>query len=240
MLIQHIPVLQIGNIFRSYIINPAIISKITKWTLLSVIFPHGMTDIIHAKKYDNIPALLKINTIITSSCLLLHHVFKQEHLVHSLFMIASMIHFRNDMPLITIKNIDPKWIQLLFSIGLTNSFGIIPTECFIAFMTCVHTMNHYKMSWSFVKYYKIESFGYILGLGILLNKLSPDKMLFSKSMIVESTPLSVFVKSVVIGHIIYQELHVFSESKKVLSYCRKILENIWFLWVITKIKLISR
>lgn len=77
---------------------------------------------------------------------------------------------------------------------------------------------------------KIKSISYILGMGILLNKLSPINMILSKQMIIESTPISVFVKSVVISHIIYQETHVFSESKKALSYCIKILENVFCLW----------
>ena len=206
--------------------------------LIGFVFPHGITDLFHAQSQQKIPQLLKINITTIVSCFYAYYL-KQESIIQFAFLLSSIIHFRNDMPLITIKNIDPKWTQLLFSIVLTSSFGIIPTECFIAFMACIHTPNHYKISWSFLKENKIESVGYILGLGILLNKLSPDKMIFSKSMIAESTPLSVFVKSVVIGHIIYQEMHVFSESKKVLSYCRKILENIWFLWVITKIESLS-
>ena len=229
MLIKHIPVLQIGNILSSYVLNNEIINKITKWTLYGIIFPHGITDIIHANKYDKIQALIKINTILSISCVLFNYAFKQEKIVHRIFLIASMIHFRNDMPIIIIKNINPKCIQLLFSIGLTSSFGIIPIECFIAYMACIHTPNHYKISWSFMKENKIKSISYILGMGILLNKLSPINMILSKPMIIESTPISVLVKSAVISHIIYQETHVFPEFKKTLSYCIKILENVFCL-----------
>lgn len=248
MFIKHIP---IRNMLCSYIqpslalftnnisriIEPTIINKITKWTLLGVIFPHGITDLIHATKYKNAPILLKINTITTLTCLFIHYGLKQEQTVNSLFIIASIIHFRNDMPTITIKNIDSKWIQLLFSFGLTSSFWFVPFEYFVAYMTCIHTPNHYKISWEFMKENKIESFGYILGLGILLNKLSSGGMLISKTMILEQSAIHILIKSIVVSHIIYQETHVFSELKQAFSYCRKIVGNVLFLLAITNLDL---
>lgn len=213
-------------------LSPSLVSmslvQIKKNILLGIVFPHGITDLVHAHKQKQIPQLLKLNAITLFSCFFMRCA-KQESIIQTIFFLLSIIHFRNDMPKITIKDIDPQLTQIWLSTIINIGFAFIPIEIFIIYITFIHTVNHYKMSWSFLKDSK-HSLIFISGLGLILNHLQINKNLeLSKSFITESTPMSICIKSVVISHIIYQEFYVFQETKRVLSQCKKMLENLLFL-----------
>lgn len=202
--------------------------QIKKSVLLGFVLPHGFTDLVHAYTQKQIPDLLKINALTLFSCFFTYSV-KQESIIQTIFFLSSIVHFRNDMPEITIKNINPRIIQLCLSAIINIGFIFVPIEVFIIYITFIHTVNHYKISWPFLKHSKI-SLVFISGLGFILNFLQINNQFeLSKSLVIESSPISVFMKSIVISHIIYQEFYIFEESKKVLSLCKKMLENILFL-----------
>jgi len=175
--------------------------------VLGFISPHGITDYIHAKKHGLKKELYQINIFTVGSTLLIEH-FHHEDVITFAFLLASIIHFRNDMPYIELKKINPKLLQLFFSFCMIESFYFLPVSFFVAYMLLIHTPNHYKMSWEYTKYHLQESILLIVGLGIMLLQL--NNPLFSDV----SVDLNV-VEAFVIGHIIYQEVYVFHEWKQI-------------------------
>ena len=180
-------------------------TALKKGILLGVVFPHGITDLFHAQAINKIPELLKINAATLFSCFFMYYA-KQESIIQIIFILSSIVHFRNDMPLIPIKNIDPKCTQIILSTVINGSFVFIPIEYFIAYMAFVHTPNHYKMAWH---YLKKSSLVVILGIGYLLNKFPLE---FTKNAMIESNHISIIAKAIVISHIIYQESFVFGSK----------------------------
>jgi hypothetical protein len=176
--------------------------------VLGFISPHGITDYIHAKKHGLKKELYQINIFTVGSTLLIEY-FHNEDVITFAFLLASIIHFRNDMPYIELKKIHPKVLQLFFSFCMIESFFFLPVSFFVAYMLLIHTPNHYKMSWEYTKYHLQESILLIVGLGILLLQL--DNPLFSGI----SIDLNV-VEAFVIGHIIYQEAYVFPECNQII------------------------
>lgn len=174
------------------------INTLKKGILLGVVFPHGITDLFHAQSRNKIPELLKINAATIFSCFFMYYA-KQESIIQIIFLLSSIVHFRNDMPLIPIKNIDPKYTQIILSIITNGSFVFIPIEYFIAYMAFIHTPNHYKMAWHFLKK---SSLVVILGLGYLLNQFPLE---FTKTTMIDTNRIAIIAKALVISHVIYQE-----------------------------------
>ena len=173
-------------------------NTLKKCILLGVVFPHGITDLFHAQSINKIPELLKINAATMFSCFFMYYA-KQESIIQIIFFLSSIIHFRNDMPLIPIINIHPKCSQLLLSTVTNGSFVFIPIEYFIAYMAFVHTPNHYKTAWRFLKK---SSLAVILGIGYLLNKFPLE---ITKSTMIDTNHIAIIAKALVISHVIYQE-----------------------------------
>jgi hypothetical protein len=229
MLLQNIPVLFSQSALSGSILSTIPLQSIKQSILIGFVFPHGVTDLFHAQLQKKMPELLKINITTIVSCFCAYFL-KQEYIIQTIFLLSSIAHFRNDMPLITIKKIDPKIIQIVLSTIVNISFSFVPIDFFIIYMTCIHTPNHYKISWSFLKESRFSLVS-IIGLGFFLTRIPKQYIEISKSMIVEMTPMTVAVKSIIISHIIYQETNIFDKNN-IYSYIKKILENIFFLSMI--------
>ena len=181
--------------------------------MTGIVSPHGMTDYIHAKKFGFLPELYKINLSIISSGYFFN-VLHMQPLIHLFFLVSSAVHFRNDMPTIRIKTIHPKLLQLVFSSAFVGSLHFIPFEYFIIYMLCVHTPNHYFMAWNYIKDNLEETVGLVIGLGFLLSQIN----------YVENIPSDflTFLQTLVISHIVYQEIYVFPEYKEIVERYKKI------------------
>ena len=169
-----------------------------------IIAPHGMTDYIHAKKFGYLEELYKINLSMITGCLLLNRC-NVYHITHTCFLFASVIHFRNDMPLILNK----KSLQLVFSTIFVGSFHFVPSEYLVLYMVFVHVPNHYRLAWNYVKDNLEETIFLIVGIGAILSKINK----------IDNVALDViaFVQTLVISHIIYQEKYVFPEYKNLVE-----------------------
>lgn len=180
--------------------------------MTGIVSPHGMTDYIHAKKFGFLPELYKINLSIISGGYFLN-VLHMQPLIHLLFLVSSAVHFRNDMPTIRIKTVHPKLLQLFFSSAFVGSLHFIPFEYFVIYMLCVHTPNHYAMAWNYIKDNLEETFGLVIGLGFLLSQINYVQNIPSDFLI--------FLQTLVISHIVYQEVYVFSDYKEIVERYKK-------------------
>lgn len=183
---------------------------IMKNIIVGFISPHGMTDYIHAKKYGYLTQLYQIN-INTMAAGGLCHFIHADSIVHGAFLISSVIHFRNDMPLIYYKNINGKQMQLLMSTMLVTTMHNFPPEYFLLYLSCIHTPNHYRLAWDYIKDNLKETLLLVLGTGFLLTQINYSGTLEMNSL----DPLLItLVQTLVISHIIYQERFVFAEFTK--------------------------
>ena len=169
-----------------------------------IIAPHGMTDYIHAKKFGYLEELYKINLSMIASGLLLNRC-NMYYIIQTCFLLASVIHFRNDMPLI----LNNKKLQVVFSTIFVGSMHFIPSEYFVLYMLFVHVPNHYRLAWNYVKDNLEETIFLIISIGAILSKINKIDNF--------SLDLLTCVHTLVISHIIYQEKYVFPEYKKLVE-----------------------
>jgi hypothetical protein len=169
-----------------------------------IIAPHGMTDYIHAKKFGYLEELYKINLSMITGCLLLNRC-NIYHITQTCFLFASVIHFRNDMPLILNK----KALQLAFSAIFVGSLHFLPSEYLVLYMIFVHVPNHYRLAWNYVKDNLEETIFLIVSIGAILSKINRIDNV--------AQDVLAFVQTVVISHIIYQEKYVFPEYTKLVE-----------------------
>tara|TARA_B100000902_G_C26910882_1_gene716794 strand:+ start:75 stop:644 length:570 start_codon:yes stop_codon:yes gene_type:complete len=188
------------------IVDKTILSK----AMSAIVSPHGITDYIHAKKYGYLQELYKINLVTVTSGTIIGY-FHYDAVLNIIFLFSSIIHFRNDMPELNILRIDKKMIQIILSTLFVLSLHVIPVEYFAAYMVFIHTPNHYKMGWFYIKENVKETLVLVLGLGIILSNIDDIDFL--------SFPVIHFIQSVVISHIIYEESFVFENfDKKFLNF----------------------
>lgn len=211
--LQHL--LYIYNMLLPSNISPIIHHTLIKCTPTWVIAPHGITDYIHAKKYELLPALYKINLAAVAATLLAH-MSHCDNLIHYAFMGSAVIHFRNDMPNIGLKNKEKLGFQLLCSTGLVFIGPIIKWNIFLYYMLFIHVPNHYKMSYDYVKDHMKETVSLVIGFAILLNSISYNPL--------ESVEIDWLSKSLVIAHIAYEELYIFDEVPKLITKTKDFFE----------------
>jgi len=173
-----------------------------------IISPHGMTDYIHAKKFGHLDELYRINLSMAVGGFVLTHC-QLYIIIQFTFLVASIVHFRNDMPLIKIKNTNSKTLQLLFSSVFVGSMHFVPGEYFVLYMLFIHTPNHYRLAWDYIKDNLEETACLVIGIGAILSQMNQF----------ENIPLNLmaFIQTLVISHIVYQEKYVFPEYKKLLD-----------------------
>lgn len=192
------------NLNYKYMLIPY---SIVKQCIYCIISPHGLTDFIHAKQFNIVHKLSQIYVgnlgiqYITSQL----HI---EYLYNIIFLMASAIHFRNDMPLINYNN-KGKQYQLLLSSLLVSSFPYLSFDFFLLYMTCIHTPNHYKMSWSYINNNVLLTSGLLIATILFFYKvdfMNNDLSLFSG-----------VSQSVIVSHIMYQEKFVFPDYNETIS-----------------------
>lgn len=160
---------------------------------ISHVFPHGITDLIHAKHTQQEKELcltylggLGVSTVYDS---LPFQLPIYNYLGAIVFFVASAIHFRYDMPRLPLI---PRWV--LSSCFLATCIQYPPL--FLCFISLIHTPHHYVRSWYFIKPYKKETFIYWSILFFGCYQAYP----FLKH--------SNLVYSLIVSHILYEELYI--------------------------------
>lgn len=173
-------------VVKSYILQKA---------LSSVIAPHGITDLIHARQHNLTSELLQINGV----SLVYSHVFHfaDQNVLSTLFLLLSIVHFRHDMP--NIFGI-PRFILSSFLLSLFSMYPI----SFFPYMVILHVPNHYRMNWWYIKKKKSTNIPFLIFITALFS-YAGDIVLnnYLTSYVVD------MAKGFVVAHIIYNELHVF-------------------------------
>lgn len=169
--------------------------------ITTVVAPHGITDFIHATQYNTTQELLSINTV----CLLTSIGMSQNDItmmgLNTFFIISSAVHFRHDLPL-TLKNKNQEIQKYIFSLITILSF-IANHDLFFWYMCFLHVPKHYYTNRNVIsKDMLINSF-LILSFTLFLSFVGTKEVVFYPF-------LYPIYKSVVISHIIYQEMYVHS------------------------------
>ena len=167
-----------------------------KIALKHIIAPHGMTDIIHAIEYKNVPNLVWTYSTCGFTTYTLHH-FPQ--IIDVCFLFFSILHFRTDMPQWGVEN---KWnayiIQTIQSSCLVFWFLLGKSyKLFLYFMCFLHVPKHYKDSYTYLKKYPF----------LTIALFSIFELMFPNDLYITRNLLTMF-ESIITGHILYHELFV--------------------------------
>jgi hypothetical protein len=195
-------------------------NQLIKPIITGIISPHGITDFIHAKKFGLLKELYHVNLSIISAGSFLN-LLHLDNVVNIVFITSSIIHFRNDMPIIQHNYINSKLntnqLQLLLSSLMVGSLYVVPHDFFILYMIFIHTPNHYKMALPYIQERLLETVLLVVGLGMFLTYIScsnyPIIDLSNDNLIDCNSMLYNFIKTVIISHIVYEELYIFNEYR---------------------------
>jgi hypothetical protein len=156
------------------------------WALNHIIAPHGITDLVHAHVYKQYPTLAAFYGGSTTAGWILH-ANHHDVWLYGLFGILSLVHFRHDFYFF------PNWNATLVLMMQSS-----PLDAFLFYMVFAHVPNHFRMAWPYIEKHRLPTFALLMGAGawcdcFLLNTL---------------WNYPYWITSVIIGHILYQELGV--------------------------------
>ena len=175
--------------------------------MASIVIPHGITDIVHAKTNGRLNELAQIYTGTTITSLILHPLSTN---VHPIFVIASIIHFRHDVPIA-----QPIWKYIITSILVTLFYCPGGFELFLLYMCTVHVPNHYKSAWNYMKMDIRTSIALVISVRIAL-----ELFMKTQHIIMCHFAFPVFVQFIAIAHIIYTELYITSSTEPNTLYVK--------------------
>ena len=171
-------------------------STFVKQVIASIIAPHGVTDLVHAKQNKLLPQLYTINICSVLGSMGLNH--NAHTFADILFYSISIYHFRNDMP--ELKDIANK--TTLSALMIMSFFAIDP-NLFLYYMVLIHVPNHYLMNWNTLKKDTIFSI-FLLSITTLVSMI-----IANNPSIVESELVENISKGLIFSHIIYEESFIF-------------------------------
>jgi len=173
---------------------------IMKYAPAVVVAPHGMTDLIHARKYRVVEELYRINMGAVMGAFACHH-FHHDSIITGLFLVSSAIHFRNDMPGFGTVGSQRTAIQLTLSSALIATSTIISWDAFMYYMIFIHVPNHYRINYMHIKDTKCLTALMVSGLAGVLVALSYSP--------IQDPYMDWATKALIIAHVIYEEVHIF-------------------------------
>ena len=164
-------------------------------TISTIIAPHGITDIMHAKQYNLTTELIQINGfgLVCSHVL---HFTSPGVVLDTIFLLSSIIHFRHDMPRI---HTIPRYILSSLVISIFPLFPVL----FYPYMVLLHVPNHYRMNWNVLKNNIVSNLQLLL--------LFTIGCYFGGEVIFDNFFNSYIIdiaKGIVIAHIAYEELYI--------------------------------
>ena len=168
-------------------------------SLTTIIAPHGMTDLMHAREYNIVNRLYEVNvgTLVTTHFL---HVGQLSAVVNLAFIFASVVHFRHDMPVV--EGV-PRY---MFSTAMLPVFAMYHPAFFV-YMLLIHVPNHYRMNWKYISPKLVKNIG-ILAFFTLLSAIGGEVFFHY---LVNDYMMDI-MKAVVISHIIYEEAFIHKPS----------------------------
>tara|TARA_R110002072_G_scaffold192865_4_gene350017 strand:- start:850 stop:1227 length:378 start_codon:yes stop_codon:yes gene_type:complete len=116
---------------------------IYKNILTTVIAPHGITDMIHAVQYNITTELLALNGAVLGGSVIMAN--SAPMLLDGAFIVASVVHFRHDMP--TIKHVPKSALSTL----LIGSSVLYDPNILFLYMVATHVPNHYMTNWRYIR-----------------------------------------------------------------------------------------
>lgn len=170
----------------------------------AIIAPHGMTDLIHANKYKLLDQLYRINAA-TIAGIFACHFFHQDDFINALFLGSSIIHFRNDMPAFGTAGCTKNAIKFTCSSMLVATASIMSWNLFMYYMIFIHVPNHYRMNYKHIKHALPETIIAIGGLASILTAVDYSP--------INNPYLDWITKSLIIAHVVYEEVHIFKTVK---------------------------
>jgi hypothetical protein len=173
-------------------------SILLKYSIPVIVAPHGCTDLVHAIQHNHIINLCKIYSISFVGSWLLTNADKIQTL-DTVFIIASVIHFKRDIP--KIYNISRSFI-ICCILFITNYYTRYLLKYYMIF---IHVPNHYISNWIYLK-----KTPYLTLTNLIINTIL-IVTLFNKFYIPSSINnpfIHIIIKSVIISHIIYQEMFI--------------------------------
>lgn len=174
-----------------------------KYSIPIIIAPHGCTDLVHAIQNKHLINFCKIQSISVASSLLLTKL-NQIKIIDTIFYIATIIHFKRDIP--KINNISRSFIvccMLFMSTYYTPNL-------FIYYMTFVHVPNHYISNW-----YYLKKTPYLSLINLIVNTITITiTSLFNKNVYINNPLIHTIIKGIIISHIIYQEIFIHKNNYK--------------------------
>lgn len=169
---------------------------IIKYLTTTIIAPHGVTDLIHAKQTNNLISLINIYGT-TNGLFYILSTLDQEIVINTILFITSTIHFQKDIPLRDEKK------RYLFTSLLLLYFIFFNATSIFTYLTFVHVPNHYLYNWKFLKKEKILSFIVILFTTLLSFHFGNEYFEIYKD-----TLSFDIIKAIIISHILYEELYI--------------------------------
>lgn len=164
------------------------------------IAPHGITDIGHSIITNNSVNLLKIYGINFT----LTNIFNQYSfdILNLYFVLSTLIHFRHDMPTLFFDNIQvPRYLLISCLLLLFYNFRNTNQDFILYYMIFIHVPNHLKLNYFHIS--KLKSMNFILYLLFGLISLNIDLNFILYNHIILN-----YIKSIIISHVLYQELYV--------------------------------
>ena len=171
---------------------------IYKQLITTVIAPHGITDIIHAVQYNMTTELVTFNGLTIGTSYVLSE--KAPLLLDGAFIVASVVHFRHDMPHI---NAIPR---ATLSAALIAVSIMYDPNILILYMVLSHVPNHYRTNWKYINTDK-KNVGLIVLFTMVLffgGEIFPS--------LYESGLTFDCAKGLIISHVLYNEKHIYKDE----------------------------
>jgi hypothetical protein len=172
---------------------------IYKNIITTVIAPHGITDMIHAVQYNITSEIMALyGSVLGASVIMANNA---PIILDVSFIVASVVHFRHDMPVIKYV---PKCALSTLLIG--GSVLYDPNILFL-YMVAIHVPNHYRINWRYIRENTKKNIGVIFLCTVTLylcGEIFP--------IIYESQLAFDCSKGLVISHIIYDEKHIYPDE----------------------------
>jgi|TARA_Y100000992_G_scaffold161670_1_gene108292 hypothetical protein len=165
-----------------------------------IIGPHGITDLLYAIEYKKI---LQFTSVYCLNSVFFRwlHIKQYESIMNAVFLSLSAIHFRNDVP------INNKFIQLFFSTLFVLNLKTLGLPVFLFYMCFLHVPNHYLTYKELMSKHKYLSYLIISSVSVFLCN--------SQNCIENNSWL---IKSIIISHILFEEIHVKQKHRNVLHH----------------------
>lgn len=183
------------NMFNQFSLTEKLITSF-------VVIPHGVTDILHATVFKNVQHVFNIY----SASALLYTYVPSQHALDIVFYAASVGHFRHDFP--TLFDIIPRYITSLLFIMTISKASFI--NFMLYYMSVIHVPQHYRRHFFYLKKHPwkiIFAIMYTAFVSFLVMDKNPASIILSSR-------ITNIVKSIIVSHIMYEEIYVHKSFNK--------------------------